>query len=123
MDEKVIEGNSAIAEFMGAEYQKDWSKGIYKKPMPNYKFTEPPTEHASYNWSPEGLSYHVDWKWLMPVVERIEGIENSDDYEIDIFGNCCDIGGKIEIVGKTKIEAVWLAVIEFIKWYSEKQKS
>lgn len=64
------------------------------------------------------LSEIITWNDLMPVVEFIEAIKNSDDYEIDIFGNCCDIGGKIEKVGKTKIEATWLAVVEFIKGYN-----
>ena len=83
-----------------------------------------------YSWRPgvydplrvEHLNYHASWDWLMPVVDKIERIKNSDDYEVDIFGNCCDIGGRFEAIGKTKIEATYKAVIEFIKWYNANKK-
>lgn len=141
-----VEGNGLIAEFMGAEYQKDWSNGIYKKPIPNYKFTIAPTEHASYNWSPEGLQYNSSWEWLMPVVEKIQKVfhwdsENDKYISVEDFGIvytrryptdmnvtriciCTKLNGAmsefhhIRKESKSKIESVWLAVVEFIEWYN-----
>ena len=68
--------------------------------------------HLPYNTK---LQFHSNWNWLMKVVEKIESIQNSDDYEIDIFGNCCSIGLDIESVGKSKIEATFKAVVKFIE--------
>jgi hypothetical protein len=69
----------------------------------------------------EEMTYHSDWNNLIPVVEKIESISDSESFEVDIFGNCCDIGGRIESVKDTKIGAVVDAVIQFIEWYNEKK--
>ena len=84
------------------------------------------------------LIFHSDWNWLMEVVEKIEGLEfypkNStcigfDSFEIEINKNRCDItryGDFTHLLlqgqGKTRIEAVYNACIEFIKWYNEQNK-
>lgn len=54
------------------------------------------------------LVYHASWNKLMDVVIAIEE-KGGDENELDIFGNCVQLGDK-EFVGKTKIEAVWKAV-------------
>lgn len=72
-------------------------------------------------------AYYQSWDWLMPVVEKIE---KSGHYgmEVSIIDKQCEIGtmgyqysciafGK----GDTKIESVWLACTEFIKWYNNEQ--
>ena len=72
-------------------------------------------------WSVENLKFHRDWDWLMEAVEFIE----SRGYEIDIFANCVEICTTpdedyvSEAVGKTKKEAVFLAVSDFAKLYNE----
>ena len=99
-NEEIVEGNKLIADFMGVRIGVD-----------------------NYSWRPgcieplqeEHLSYNLQWGWLMPVVERIEAIEETDAYEVYIFGNCCDISGEVVCVGDTKIESVWKAVIAFIR--------
>lgn len=100
----IDEGNKIIAEFMNE--QDGVFVGLDEK----------------FNDRFESIPYHASWNWLMPVVEKIEGIKNSDDYEVDIFSNCCDIGGKFEATGKTKIEATWRACIQFIQWYNNQNK-
>jgi hypothetical protein len=71
----------------------------------------------------EDLQFHSDWNWLMETVEFIE----SKGYEIDIFANCVEICTTpdedyvSEAVGKTKIEAVFIAVSDFAKLYNEKK--
>lgn len=55
------------------------------------------------------LVYHASWNKLMEVVIAIEE-KGGDENELDIFGNCVQLCDE-EFVGKTKIEAVWKAVV------------
>ena len=105
--------NKIIAEFMGAKLTKD-----LKIMYPVYE------GDSSYV---KNLKYHSDWKWLMEVVEKIESIKiETYKVRVDIYFNCCQINPThweqlISIYGnkETKIEAVYNACIEFIKWYNE----
>lgn len=103
------EGNKLIAEFMGFT-RKD-------RPIPSGGWKHWHIKPFGY-FEDEQLLYHSSWDWLMPVVEKIESIGNYGYYEVDIFGNCCDIGGKIETTGITKIDAVFKAVVQLIQWYN-----
>ena len=105
------ENNKLIAEFMGfVEVDSGW-----------------------YNYMPQlqaqDLKYHVSWDWLMPVVDKIERIvfdeENSFNVTIgsgiycvvqDLHGECYEMIYDDE---ETKIEAVYKAVVDFIKWHNE----
>ena len=91
--------------------------------------------------------YYQSWDWLMPVVEKIEDLDDSkhhyqwDDhdgkkrtnfqgYEVDISYNECRIWLNLELDPpklisfggrrKTKIESVYQAVVLFIKWRSKR---
>jgi hypothetical protein len=74
-----------------------------------------------------GLQYHSDWNWLMEVVERIENL----GFEFFIVESRCAIAHNtdqsietiidFEIMGN-KREAIYNAVVEFIKWYNENNK-
>jgi predicted HTH transcriptional regulator len=107
------ENNRLIAEFMG--YNEEIVNGeIY--------FTLPDMLESL---SDEELQYHSDWNWLMEVVEKIE---NYNEYTNVLFTpQGCEINCYIENGFlfsndcNTKIEAVYNACIEFIKWYN-KQK-
>ena len=71
------------------------------------------------------LFYNSDWNWLMEVVEKIENYNEFTNVlfapqgcSIDCytenrfsFSNDCD----------TKIEAVYNACVEFVKWYNEQK--
>jgi len=98
-----VDGNKLIAEFM-----KQW-KGVdcYRYGKDYYGF--------------ENLRYHLSWDWLMPVVEKIEGLGFT--FIIDGVSAYCYEKGKImegkSGIAKTKIEAVWIAVIKFIKWQND----
>ena len=76
------------------------------------------------------LKYHNDWNQLMEVVEKIESIVweelNETSFNVTIGATIyCVIqdnnGGMLEIIGegRTKIESVYNAVIQFIKWYNK----
>ena len=99
--------NKIIAEFMGAKLTKD-----LKIMYPVYE------GDSSYV---KNLKYHSDWNWLMQVVEKIESI----GFTFETKKNWARITRKGENIilrweeDKTKIEAVYNACIEFIKWYNE----
>jgi len=77
--------------------------------------------------------YDVSWDWLMPVVEKIEKNKYVDEFNInwDSLGekHHCEITNTqkftfetIRIYADSKIEAVYEAVVEFIKWYNKNKK-
>ena len=68
----------------------------------------------------ESCIYHDSYN-IMQAVEKIESL----GYPVYIVGNSCTIyekvgkdhGWMIDKYGKTKIEAVWLAVVEYCKQF------
>jgi hypothetical protein len=104
--EATTENNKLIAEFM--------KYGVFEH------FTN---THVFGRVRNEELLFHSDWNWLMEVVEKIESLK----FSILIGKNTCVIEqtyGKIALnlgvsKGKTKIEAVYNACVEFIKWYNQ----
>lgn len=109
-----IEGNKLIAEFMGipkCDRHTDGECG-------HYKFGS-----GIYLW-PQEMQYHTSWDWIMPVVEKIEGM----DYCITIEKGggqtqyCKIIQSKRLFADafshNAKIEAVYSAVLQFIQWYT-----
>ena len=105
------ENNKIIAEFLGATLTKD-----LQIMYPVYG------GDSSYV---KDLKYHLDWNWLMQVVEKIESILPDDSIITIEYKNCFipvlddEEPFTIEGGGKTKIEAVYNACLEFIKWYNE----
>ena len=115
---KTTENNKIIAEFMNLNlYKSFW----YKSNIATEK------QICKEN----NLKFHSDWNWLMEVVEKIESIEYGI-YQVDILQEGCKILERCRLlidnrVGKlesdtTKIESVYLACVEFIKWYNNQNK-
>jgi hypothetical protein len=113
--EEILNGNKLIAEFMGIKYDEN-------------KYSH---ESSEFYFEDSELEYHFSWDWLMPVVEKIEKLDNGI-YQVDILQEGCKIMVRCKNfnspIDKTvskmpegirKIESVYLAVIEFIKWYNE----
>ena len=106
------ENNKLIAKFMGAVFHKhinewyDWD-GLYMG---------------------ESLRFDTSWDWLMPVVEKIENIQDDVEnnsirahkFDVEIRQHCCTIHGtEIEVTEMgSKILCVYYAVVEFIEWYN-----
>ncbi len=112
------EGNKVIAEFMGAKWQFQ-GKPYHKD---GWWFDNRPTQHASAWHDTEDLQYHSSWDWLMPVVEKISDMDNVYLVEINL-GHTAIHSDKIFENLKEGICGVWLAVIDFILWYTaQKQK-
>lgn len=97
--EEIIEGNKLIAEFMGLRWN-----------------------NIPVSTKGRLMEYHSSWDWLMLVVEKIE----SNGYVVEIKKRWIEIRSDNEIRNiqnyiepdQSKIEAVWLAVAEFIKWHN-----
>ena len=124
-DKEIIEGNKLIAEFMQL-------KTIKRDGMSDsYMFVLHPG-FIPREVCPANLEYHTSWDWLMPVVEKIENAPNYDFF-FHILGNGAFITTtrvenfrdgspdivESKIVHDSKIDATWLAVVEFIKWYNK----
>lgn len=113
--QEILEGNKIIAEFMG---------------LINYKGTT--QDLCEYPWKGvnKRLKYHSSWDWLMSVVEKINtlGIDNFGNPCFTIFSNKAlvyDNDSNGHFINYTPddgklIDAVWLTVVEFIKWYNKR---
>lgn len=123
------ENNTLIAEFLGANssYENEFGE-IFLKDIPN------PEGGGTMILRITRLKYHLDWNWLMQVVEKIEKTKRSIWSKntfpcVTIKSICCNIqfhGNYIEkicdIVRPSKIEAVYTACVEFINWYNKNIK-
>lgn len=117
-----LENNKLIAEFMGYNAYEYRGHTMFIFDEDNHR-----TELD--------LHYHTSWDWLMPVVEKIEEIaleEVKGVYKIHRF--CANFNftqaeitdmstGMIVGYGDDgrKLDSTYIAVVEFIKWYNQKQ--
>lgn len=122
---KTQEGNKLIAEFMGGIYHsKLFHIGENQIWLPRHNMCEQ-----------SRLKYDSSWDWLMPVVEKIEKIvlNNGDCFQISIGKHKISIIRKDKLanpylkeeiyipVNGAKIEATWIAVVQFIEWYNNQK--
>ena len=105
------ENNKLIAEFMGIES------------YPNRGYTMFIFEEDNHRTDID-LHYHTSWNWLMPVIEKIN---TMDDYRFSVqihhcLTDICDTNGGVKYIvdeqGHETIEATYKAVVEFIKQYN-----
>ena len=119
------EKNRIIANFMGYEKiifpENSRYLGQYKNPI------------SKRIYELDDLEFDRDWNWLMEVVEKIEKSKYFHEINInydDVYKdhNCIIIPSQkntfnqIQCNAGTKIESVYNACIEFIKWYNEQNK-
>ena len=75
--------------------------------------------------SSDELLFHTSWEWLMPVVEKIEGIGYCVEIATTLIGIRDTQHNKdfyivgININHATKLEATYKAVVQFIEWYNK----
>lgn len=124
MTKEIQEGNSLIAVFDG------WTHSPFPN-TPNKMYKGATGIHINQ------LEYHCTWGALMPVVEKMaqfqyteEGDDIQDTAYPRTFGAISESGNFMVRINrcslfedKELIIAAWQAVIEFIKWYNEKQES
>lgn len=119
-EQKIIEGNILISEFLEDEINANITQ-VYPKG----------TYGCGGCYNVESLRYHYCWDWIIPVVEKIEHCEEENNkgysFHVVIFDKDCHIFEYLEedetpIIKReasSKIEATWLAVVDFIKWYNQ----
>lgn len=122
----VTENNKLIAEFLVK------NEGGLVKLEENIFSTIDEFEIPDDYLTLKDLKYHKDWNWLMEVVEKIERFEGENRYamyNVDIQQCFVEIIENhtyetiINIDANSKIEAVYNACVEFIKWYNEQNKT
>ena len=102
--------NKIIAEFIGyKEYVNEGAIQLYIKDKVVKSIGQ--------------LDFHSDWNWLMQVVEKIESL----GYRVTIVRHICriDLTEEIKLIISEdikKIEAVYTACLEFIKWYNKQNQ-
>jgi hypothetical protein len=77
-------------------------------------------------YSVEQLQFNTSWDWLIPVVEKIEGMGNKFqicrrriNIQPDNNNNLTELW--LETKEATKIQSVYTAVVQFIKWYNSQK--
>lgn len=106
------DNNKLIAEFMGLETPD----GIYFEYLTK-------DGHRSELTHFMLLKYHLEWNWLMSVVDKIQSIEDGY-YCVTIDHNVCTIWNEDFTYNESEIsystmDAVYKAVVLFINWYNE----
>jgi len=124
MKKEILEGNKLIMKFMELK-PTEWG-GMYSISHNHCTCRESTPEKALDGFA-SIAKYHESWDWLMPIVEKIDSRTPYDPC-VTIEYNWCSIkvpDGRfdIEIVGNSRIEATYKAVVEFIKWYNENNKT
>lgn len=116
-----IENNKLLAEFMGEKLPYTNKEGNFEFVVEGAGKVSSPNEEDLYRFLP--YKYNTDWNWLMQVVEKIESLEN---HGFTIYRKTTNINGlPIELANTikgTKIESVYNACVEFVKWYSAQEK-
>lgn len=71
-----------------------------------------------------GMQYKYSWDWLMPVVEKIESLIDSNGNAYRFTIDMCNAkieGTRIEILGDAyKLDATYKAIVQFIKNFKTK---
>ena len=130
-DKEILEYNQLIANFRGAKYDKDTNFPIHPDNL-----WLPIHGVVNYKTIRNGkiIRYHNSFEWIMDIVEQIEKLDLIDEFNI-----CYDSVAKGHIVSITpafkdafntihtevyekKIDAIYDAVIQFIKWYNQNIK-
>lgn len=69
--------------------------------------------------SVEDMKFHQSWKWMMPVVIKIE---EDLGYPVLIEGKRCKITADdttFENEGDTKLDAIWHTIVDFLEWHEQ----
>ena len=126
---RTITDNKLIAEFMGYP-KKQINKGVARLEENKYVWGQT-YYYINGDWHREDyLLFHLDWNWLMKVVDKIESFEDNNrcaKYNINIEQSFVEIIDKntddtiVETDADTKTQATYKAVIEFIKYYNNEK--
>ena len=120
--DNIIENNKLIAEFLVK------NEGGLVKLKENIFSTIDEFEIPDDYLTLKDLKYHKDWNWLMRVVEKIENLQDENNcaiYNVQSEESFVEIiinhtsETIVEVDCNSKIQAVYQACVEFIKWYNK----
>jgi hypothetical protein len=117
-----MEENKLILEFLNTDVNND---GTYE--LPQFGTIRPNGDFKT-SFTAEQTKFHKDWNWIMEAVDKIEDLsdeENNGEYffeiykfGVTIFSNGVYVNEIVNTSGKTKLEATYKAVVEFINYYN-----
>ncbi len=100
-----MKDNKLISEFMGASFNDEGMTTICGK-------------FGLERVSALNLRYHDSWDWLMPAVEKIEGLRDTNGNAYRFTIDMCNAqieGTHIEVIGGScKLDTTYKAVVGFI---------
>ena len=117
----IQENNKLLAEFMELKPILI-STDFYGIQKDHVHITGKNTDFVMFEFS-KSAKYHSDWNWLMQVVDKIESL----GYIVVIQSTLCNISTNKFFNGviiknlDTKIESVYNACVDFVKWYNEEK--
>lgn len=98
--QEITDGNTLINDFMGSTIKID-QDDVKDIPLAFLKVAD--------------LKFHLAWKWLMPVVIKIE----DEGHTVHIEGSRCTVMVDEEISfeseAESKMDAVWKAVVAYLE--------
>ncbi len=131
-EKEIRDGNSLICEYMDWYVPDKRHKGLRRLEIPEEFITIIDFDYDTHGdplliYDKE-LKFHKSPMWLIPVLEKIE----ADGYDVLInsqeirFGTYMGLGMvawhvEVDREEKTFIEALWMAIVEFIKCLKNKQ--
>lgn len=131
--EEIVESNKLIAKFMGVRPEKtkfteNWYDGQ------ELKDAGLPFSPGIHGNGTDTLKFYSSWDWLMPVVEKIENLDQDKRvthmYSVEISGNGTSIqpsiwGGDRWLIrhnsNNNRLPNTYRSIVEFIVWYNKKQ--
>lgn len=140
--EEIIENNVLIARFVGFtqnypnmkdctvfRYIKSWPKfdqALYISEMTNTSSQGKRTlKNIAQRVNNTDFEFHYNLGWLMPVIEKIESIQDECFRVLTNYKTCTiyNIHDRTKeycsFTAETKVEAIYLAVVDFIKLWNE----
>lgn len=130
-NKKIIEWNKLIAEFMEVKNVREYELNSKHKCL----IISDDDGFIDYVEGINFLSYNDNWNRIMPVVEKIKKLEfefnTFSDYtktekyrnEVRISELSVDKYCRILIRNTDMLDAIFNAVVEFIKWYNENKNN
>ena len=109
--EEIITGNKLIAEFMGCVY---FTKSSFSEEKDYWEFREFIPYNGYGRVQTKELAFDSSWDWLMPVYSKaMQETENDGGDEYFDLQNYFE-----DAAMNNRIDLVFSAVVEFIKWYN-----
>ena len=130
-NKEIIEDNKLIAEFMEVKNVREYELNSKHKCL----IISDDDGFIDYVEGINFLSYNDNWNRIMPVVEKIKKLEfefnTFSDYtktekyrnEVRISELSVDKYCRILIRNTDMLDAIFNAVVEFIKWYNENKNN